>query len=119
MLGEVIDVNAGVHTLFDSITTFPGVVECPQLSIFLLPLAASVHCLQIDLLCPALSLLRSGNAIVLSWPTSFSGFTLQAATNSIAAPSWTTVTNVPALLNGQYLVTNNTSGTLKFYRLAK
>jgi hypothetical protein len=68
---------------------------------------------------PSLSLLRSGNTVVLSWPASFTGFTLQGATNSIAAPLWTTVTNVPAIVNGQYMVTNNTSGTLRFYRLAK
>jgi hypothetical protein len=68
---------------------------------------------------PALSLLRSGNNVVLSWSTSFTGFTLQSASNSIAAPSWTTVTNVPAIINGQYMVTNATTGTLKLFRLLK
>jgi hypothetical protein len=68
---------------------------------------------------PPLSLLRSGNNVVLAWPTSFAGFTLQSATNSIAAPSWTTVTNLPAIANGLYMVTNATAGPLKFYRLVK
>jgi hypothetical protein len=68
---------------------------------------------------PSLSLLRSGNNVVLAWPTSFAGFTLQSATNSIAAPSWATVTNLPAIANGLYMVTNATAGPLKFYRLVK
>jgi hypothetical protein len=68
---------------------------------------------------PTLSLLRSANNIVLSWPTSFVGFTLQSATNSIAAPTWATVTNVPAIVNGQYWVTNATAGPVRLYRLLK
>jgi hypothetical protein len=68
---------------------------------------------------PALSLLRSGNNVVLSWGTTFTGFTLQSASNSIRAASWATVTNTPAIVNGQYVVTNGTSGALKFYRLVK
>jgi hypothetical protein len=68
---------------------------------------------------PALSLLRSANNVVLSWPAGFTNFTLQGTTNSIAAPSWTAVTNVPATVNGQYAVTNPASGAFKFYRLAK
>ena len=68
---------------------------------------------------PFLSVFRSGNNVVLSWATSFSGFTLQGAINSVAAPLWTTVTNVPAIVNGQYVVTNAAAGPWKFYRLVK
>jgi hypothetical protein len=66
---------------------------------------------------PVLSLLHSGNNVVLSWSTISTGFTLQSATNSLASPSWTMVTNVPAIVGGQFTVTNATVGTLKFYRL--
>jgi hypothetical protein len=68
---------------------------------------------------PAIALLRSGNNVILSWPTTFTGFTLQSASNSVTAGPWATVTNVPAIVNGQYMVTNGTSGARKFYRLVK
>jgi hypothetical protein len=68
---------------------------------------------------PSLSLLRSGNNVVLSWPTTSPGFTLQSATNSLASPFWATVTNVPTILNGKYTVTNTTTGSIKVYRLVQ
>jgi formylglycine-generating enzyme required for sulfatase activity/sugar lactone lactonase YvrE len=44
--------------------------------------------------------------------------TLQSTTN-LVTPNWTTVTNPPVLLNGQYVVTNPVSGPPRFYRLGQ
>ncbi len=68
---------------------------------------------------PPLSITRSGNNVVLAWPPGYIDFTLQSASNSITAPIWATVTNLPAIVNGQLTVTNSATGGMKFYRLVK
>jgi pimeloyl-ACP methyl ester carboxylesterase len=66
---------------------------------------------------PVLQAQISGSSFVLSWPASAQNFSLQTTTNLTDANSWTTVTNVPALLNQQNVVTNGISGRMRFYRL--
>ena len=58
---------------------------------------------------PQLTLLLSGANVIVTWPTNFTGFTLQSATN-LASPVWTTV-------SGQNAVTNPIADAQKFYRL--
>jgi uncharacterized repeat protein (TIGR03803 family) len=60
---------------------------------------------------PQLSISRSGNRLILTWPTSATGYTLQSTTN-LLSPGWTTVT-------GQFAVTNPISGVRIFYRLSR
>jgi hypothetical protein len=67
---------------------------------------------------PTLGYARPGNNLVFSWPTAFSGFTLEFATN-LPASSWTSNPASPAIVNGQFAVTNAISGGQKFYRLKK
>jgi hypothetical protein len=57
------------------------------------------------------------NAVV-SWPASFTGYTLQYATN-LPATVWTSTTNAPAVVNGQFVQQVNTAGPVQFYRLMK
>jgi hypothetical protein len=66
---------------------------------------------------PSLSAQCVGNAIVLSWPLSAQNFTLQTTTNLADPNSWTTLTNVPAIVNLQNTITNSISGSQGFYRL--
>ena len=66
---------------------------------------------------PALQAQVSGNNFILSWPASASGYVLETTTNLTATNSWTAVTNMPALLNQQSVVTNQISGAARFYRL--
>ena len=49
--------------------------------------------------------------MILTWPTNFTGFNLQSATN-LAVPVWTTI-------SGQFAVTNRIVNTRKFYRLSQ
>jgi pimeloyl-ACP methyl ester carboxylesterase len=67
---------------------------------------------------PSLQIQLAGTNVVLTWPLSGAGYVLQSA-NQITPPiSWTTVTNVPVIVNFQYTVTNQISGDSRFYRLA-
>jgi hypothetical protein len=53
---------------------------------------------------PSLTIhLTATNTVVLSWPATEQTFNLQK-TAALNAPNWGALTNVPALLNGQYQV---------------
>ena len=71
---------------------------------------------------PTLSLGYTSNNIVLSWPTggtgfSYSNYVLQS-TVTLDPSSWSTVSPVPAIVGGQYVVTNSVSGSQMYYRLS-
>jgi alpha-tubulin suppressor-like RCC1 family protein/pimeloyl-ACP methyl ester carboxylesterase len=68
---------------------------------------------------PALQAQVSGKNFILSWPASASGYVLETTTNLAATNSWVAVTNTPALLNQQSVVTNQISGAARFYRLSQ
>jgi hypothetical protein len=68
---------------------------------------------------PKITLALSGQNTIISWPTNVSGFALLSATNLAPATAWTPVLPSPVIINGQYVVTNTTPGTAKFYRLKK
>jgi hypothetical protein len=67
---------------------------------------------------PSLQIQLSGTNVVLTWPLSGGGYVLQSANKLTPPISWTTVTNVPVIVNFQYTVTNQISGSSRFYRLA-
>jgi hypothetical protein len=60
---------------------------------------------------------QSGTQILISWPASFTGYTLYS-TLSLPPASWTSE-GTGTLSGGQYWVTNTPSGPRKFYRLQK
>ena len=57
--------------------------------------------------------------LILSWPLSASDYALETTTNLADTNSWTTLTNVPAIVNLQNAVTNPISNGARFYRLKK
>jgi len=59
--------------------------------------------------------LQQGKAVI-SWQTNLTGFVLQS-TPSLSAPNWGNITDPIAIVNGRNTVTNDISGTSKFYRL--
>ena len=67
---------------------------------------------------PKLGAAPQGGSLILSWPTNSAGFTLQYATN-LPSTNWNTVVPSPVIVNGQYTVTNATSGRVKFFRLLR
>ena len=78
------------------------------------------HYLQhlIDHSNPRVTIAPADGKLILTWPTSTSGFVLQSATN-LFSPSWTPVSAAPVVANGQYTVTNPISGTQQFFRLSQ
>lgn len=68
---------------------------------------------------PALSILRSGNQAVVSWPSSPSGFQLQQIGALGASQTWQNVPATPALTSGRNVVTNDVSTTNGFFRLRR
>jgi len=68
---------------------------------------------------PSLQAQASGGNSILSWPLSAQNFSLQTTTNLADPNSWTTLTNIPAIVNLQNTVTNSIYGGAQFYRLKK
>ncbi len=68
---------------------------------------------------PTLNVSVVTNQIRLSWATNAVGFTLQSTTNLNPIVTWIDSTNVPAVSGAQFVVTNNISGSARFYRLKK
>jgi uncharacterized repeat protein (TIGR03803 family) len=69
-------------------------------------------------LLPELTIAPSGAKMILTWPTNFTGYTLQSATN-ITSPIWTTNFLTPTVVNGQNTLTNPVSATQQFFRLSQ
>jgi len=70
---------------------------------------------------PQLTIIPSGENVILMWPTNFAGFdytgyTLQSTTN-LVSPIWTTNSPGPVVIGGQNVVVNTISGAQQFYRL--
>ncbi len=57
--------------------------------------------------------------VVLTWPTNFTGFTLQTATNLTPPITWSNVLVTPVIFNGQEVVSNSISGRQQFFRLSQ
>jgi len=73
---------------------------------------------------PQLSIIPSGDNVILTWPTNaagfdYSGFTLQSTTNLGSSAVWITNSPPPVVVNGRNTVTNPISGTQQFYRLSQ
>ena len=65
---------------------------------------------------PFLSATMQGTNAVLKWPTNAPGFTLQWSAN-LGSPIWSNAIPSPAVVNGQFTVTNGVTNNLRFYRL--
>jgi hypothetical protein len=67
---------------------------------------------------PRLSIIKSGGNVIVSWPASATGYTLES-TASLSALSWSTVTNSQVPAGDQITVTLPVSGAPKYLRLAQ
>ena len=54
--------------------------------------------------------------VVVTWPATFTGYTLQSTAN-LASPAWSTVLPSPTVVGSWFAVTNAVSGEARFYRL--
>jgi uncharacterized repeat protein (TIGR03803 family) len=97
------------HLILSGNTLF-GTAECGGTSGF-----GTVFSIFIQ---PQLTIVPSGQSVILTWPTNYADFTLQTTTNLIS-PVWITNSQVPVIVNGQNTVTNPISGKQQFFRLSK
>jgi uncharacterized repeat protein (TIGR03803 family) len=67
---------------------------------------------------PELRIIAAAENVILTWPASAIGFTLQSTTN-LAARVWATNLPAPIVVNGQNTVTNPISGIQQFFRLSQ
>lgn len=65
---------------------------------------------------PILSITRSGTNAIVSWPVAAANFGLQS-TPGLSSPGWASVTNTPATVNTNFVVTNGIAGAARFFRL--
>ena len=68
---------------------------------------------------PRLVIIHSGTNVIVTWPTNFTGYTLQSTTNLVSPAVWITNTPAPVVVNTNNAVTNGVSGSRKFYRLSQ
>jgi len=61
---------------------------------------------------------RQGGNLVLSWPTNDPAFKLFYATN-LPATTWISNPVAPAIVSGQFTITNSMTNAFRFYRLKK
>jgi uncharacterized repeat protein (TIGR03803 family) len=79
----------------------------------------TVFSISLPVLRPPLTITPLGQNVVLSWPTTATGFTLQATTNFGTSSIWATNFPTPVVANGVNTVTNPISGTQQFFRLSQ
>ena len=72
----------------------------------------------VNLTSPTLTATQQSNNLLLSWPTNFTGFTLEYATN-LPPTTWISNSVSSAIVGDRFTVTNPISGGAKFYRLKK
>jgi subtilisin-like proprotein convertase family protein len=65
-----------------------------------------------------LSIAKAGTNVVLSWPNTLAGYSLQA-TPSLSPSVWTNVPTTPVIVSGYYTVTNSLTNSHGLFRLAK
>ena len=68
---------------------------------------------------PALTIARSGSSVVVSWPSSATGFTLQQNSNLAATNNWAASTNSITTLNGTNSITISAPSGSLYFRLAQ
>jgi hypothetical protein len=82
-------------------------------------LAAGPDVLPSDAASRRLSVSLSNGKILIAWPTTATGFTLESSAKLGTGASWNPVGINPVVNNGQNQVTVDASGTAQFYRLKK
>ncbi len=67
---------------------------------------------------PSLSVSRNGTSVTVSWAADVQGLQLEASERSGTLASWSSVTNVPVIVDSKFTVELPSSDPQKFFRLA-
>jgi hypothetical protein len=92
-----------------TVDTVPGTIVSGSFNITAASTTTSV---------PTPGIVLSGGTIVLTWPTSQTGLSLQTASNIGPTANWTTVSGV-IVIEGENLVTVIASGNQQYFRLSQ
>ncbi len=65
---------------------------------------------------PTLTITPSGPDVLVTWPSAFTGYTLQTTTNLVPA-LWSPALPLPSVVGDLFTVTNSASDRARFYRL--
>jgi hypothetical protein len=68
---------------------------------------------------PKLTATLSGNSITLSWPFALSNYMVQATSNISDSHSWTTLSDVPVVVNQQNTLVKPITPGQWYFRLKK
>ncbi len=68
---------------------------------------------------PTLQANLSGGKLVISWPGTAAGYTLETKSALSTTNSWAPVTNMPVIVNAQNVVTNAPTNPQQYYRLRR
>jgi streptogramin lyase len=68
---------------------------------------------------PLLSIRRSAADIVLSWPIRAADYVLESTPTLSTLSNWAVVTNAPAIVGTEFVLTNSAATDITFYRLRK
>ena len=68
---------------------------------------------------PALNIQIAGNNVLISWPATVQGYQLETTTSLALGNPWNVLTNTPALVGLQNVVTNSVLSGERFYRLKR
>jgi uncharacterized repeat protein (TIGR01451 family) len=68
---------------------------------------------------PVLSITSEGGTLMLQWPVSPEGYSLQSATNLAPATEWRSVTATPWTIGGMKLLLVTPTADAQYYRLKK
>jgi hypothetical protein len=66
---------------------------------------------------PVLAIARAGNKVLLSWPATDNGYTLESKASLSNSVLWSTVPGSPAIVAARFTVTNSSVLGKGFYRL--
>jgi hypothetical protein len=66
---------------------------------------------------PVLAIVQAGKNVLVSWPATDNGYTLQNKSSLSASVLWNTVPGSPAVVAGRFTVTNSSASGNGFYRL--
>lgn len=66
---------------------------------------------------PKLTIIPDGPNVILQWPASSTGWTLQSSPGCLSPLVWTTLPATPAVINGQNVISNIMTAPQQLYRL--
>jgi hypothetical protein len=96
------------------------VIVVSSATVFDLPTGYTLKVTGGDCPPPALTIApaTSPDKVAVSWTSASGGYQLES-TSALSPAQFTRVTNGPALVDGQFVLTNNATGAGRFYRLHK